>query len=209
MLTGNGAVAWFDRYRARITSSADVLTELDRQVGDGDFGWNLSSALDHAALTVADLESPAPSEVFGAISDAFLNTGGTSGPLLGLWFGQLARQTGDPLGLPSLAAGVAAGTAAVRRLGKAEPGHKTMVDALVPATEALASAATRSRDTEAALTAAATEAARGSEATRALAGRRGRASYIADRAKGVVDPGALAIAWLFHSALDEDTKGLS
>jgi dihydroxyacetone kinase len=76
-----------------------------------------------------------------AWAGAFLDTGGTSGPLYGMWFRALARAaSGDSIGLHALAAGAADGVATVQRLGRAEVGDKTMVDAMVPAAQALAAA---------------------------------------------------------------------
>lgn len=191
---------WFHRFAAAVEAQVDTLTELDRQVGDGDFGLNLRSAV-RAALTDIDTRPPTrPGEVFSRISDAFLGTGGTSGPLLGLWFGRIADIPGDAVTVAELATAVDTATQSVRRLGKADVGHKTMVDAMVPAAAALLAAVDRGDDLPAALGAAREAAEYGAESTRDLVARRGRASYVGDHARGVVDPGARAIAMFFAAA---------
>lgn len=192
---------WIVRFAADVETQVDSLTDLDRLVGDGDFGLNLRSAV-RAALAGIDARPPQrPGDVFARVSDAFLGTGGTSGPLLGLWFGRIANVPGDGVDAVALAAVVDTATAAVQRLGRAEVGHKTMVDALVPATRALSAAAAVSEDVTAALAAARDAAAEGAESTRSLLARRGRASYVGDHARGVVDPGAHAIAMFFAAAV--------
>src|SRR5699024_11514366 len=94
-------------------------------------------------------------EVFYAVSQGFLNTGGTSGPLLGMWFRDIAKAFGAENGdVSALAAGVRAGTSTIQRLGGAQAGDKTMVDAMLPAADALDKAASDGIDLATALQAA-------------------------------------------------------
>jgi dihydroxyacetone kinase-like protein len=131
-----------------------------------------------------------------------LNTGGTSGPLFGMWFREIARAgSTEPADLPSLATGVQAGLAAIQRLGGASVGDNTMVDAIAPAAEALTAAATDGSSLGSALKAAAAAASTGARSTRDLVASRGRASYVGDVARGVLDPGAVAVAVFFASAV--------
>jgi len=189
---------WMLRFFAAFDREQQALTELDRQSGDGDFGANLRSALGRARSALDGAETNTPGDVFDVMSTAFLHTGGTSGPLFGMWFRQLAKATRtETVGVPELAHGFAAGTAAVQRLGGAKPGDKTMVDAMVPATDALA-AATGSLGN--ALATAAAAARSGAEATAGLLAKRGRASYVGEVARGVLDPGAVAVTLLIESA---------
>ncbi len=194
-LTGADTRAWLLAFADRVVSDADELTELDRQAGDGDFGWNISSALKRART---GLEGDHPAEVFQSVSDTFLASGGTSGPLFGLWFGRLGAGPSAPWAVSDLAKALETATGAVSRLGKAEVGHKTMVDAMVPAAEVLASTGTRSwRE---ALREAARAARTGAESTSGMIAYRGRASYLGERAQHVLDPGAVSVAWFFESA---------
>ena len=197
-MNASDARDWMLRFFAAFDREQQALTELDRQSGDGDFGANLRSALGRARSALNGAETTTPGHVFDVMSTAFLHTGGTSGPLFGMWFRQLAKATrSETIGVAELAHGFADGTATVQRLGGAGPGDKTMVDAMIPATDALA-AATGSLDE--ALSAAAAAARSGAAATAELLAKRGRASYVGEVARGVLDPGAVAVALLVESA---------
>ncbi|QXG76636.1 dihydroxyacetone kinase subunit L [Modestobacter sp. L9-4] len=187
---------WVDAFAADFETQRERLTELDRAAGDGDFGANLRSALRKVETRLA-ADPQTARAVFGAVSDAFLDTGGTSGPLFGMWFRALSRALpeSDPADLTQLAEGVREGTATVQRLGGAEVGDKTMVDAMVPAAAALTDAAGAGHG----LTAAAEAAESGAASTEELIARRGRASYVGEVARGVLDPGALAVALFFRA----------
>ncbi|WP_086818818.1 dihydroxyacetone kinase subunit DhaL [Allokutzneria sp. NRRL B-24872] len=199
-LTTEHARAWADRFVSVGAERNDELTELDRQAGDGDYGTNLRSALRRAAVNLAD-EPTSPHEVFLAVSEAFLNTGGTSGPLFGMWFREFAKATkGREVTAVVLGEAATNAVAVVQRLGKAEVGHKTMVDAMVPAAEALSAAAARGSTVPDALAEAASAAHVGAASTERLLAKRGRASYVGEHARGVVDPGALTVAYFFDAA---------
>ncbi|MFC4048240.1 dihydroxyacetone kinase subunit DhaL [Actinomadura syzygii] len=200
LLTGADARAWLLAYADRVLRDADELTDLDRRAGDGDFGWNVATALGKARTALLDLDRTAgPPDVFATVSDAHLGAGGTSGPLFGLWFGRLAKGPREPWTGRELARAFRDAVDAVSRLGGADVGQKTMVDAMVPAVEAL-EAEQPEPEWRAAVARAARAAAEGAESTRSMLARRGRASYVGEHARGVVDPGALAVAWFFESA---------
>ncbi|GAA4548753.1 dihydroxyacetone kinase subunit DhaL [Amycolatopsis samaneae] len=192
--------AWIDTFIGAVRDRGDELTELDRRAGDGDYGTNLRSAVERAAANLAADAPGTPGAVFGAVANAFLHTGGTSGPLFGMWFREFAKTVGAEVSSDVLATAADRAQAAVRRLGNAEVGHKTMVDAMVPAATALTAAAARGDDVRVALAAAATAAHEGAASTEDLLAKRGRASYVGEHARGVVDPGALTVAWFFDAA---------
>jgi dihydroxyacetone kinase-like protein len=199
------ARAWIDRFAAAFADSRERLNDLDRQSGDGDFGSNLESAMERVAQGLADAPPETPGAVLGVVATAFMHTGGTSGPLFGMWFTQLSRAAGAEagIGLASLAAGALAGLAGIQRLGGAQPGDKTMVDALAPAAGALSTAAESGATLADGLAQAAAAARAGADATAPMLARRGRASYVGEAARGVADPGALTVALLFESALGD------
>ncbi len=186
--------AVLDRFAEAVTGLRDDLTALDQLVGDGDFGDNLLGGVRRAQA----LNGAADGGV-EALSRAFLDeVGGTSGPLFGLLFQQLTAVSWPQEGTPDAsgaAEAAAAGLAAVQRVGGAEVGDGTLVDALAPAARALGEAARDGSQTP--FTAAAEAAARGAADTADLTPRRGRASYVGERAVGVPDPGALGVALLF------------
>jgi dihydroxyacetone kinase phosphoprotein-dependent L subunit len=194
---------WVDQFLELVDDEADALGDLDRLAGDGDFGKNMRTVVNRARATLSDLPAgSAPRVVLSAVSDAFLATGGTSGPLFGIWFRELGAAAGDAanLDVATIARGVTAGTQAVRRLGGAEVGDKTMIDALQPAGDALSLAENEGVETGDALQAAARAARAGAAATEGMTARRGRASYVGDSSVGVVDPGSVVVALLFESA---------
>src|SRR5436309_12829905 len=90
-LSAEAAVTWIGAFGAAIDRHGDELTELDRLVGDGDFGVNLRSALVRARATLNDIEPASVGEAFTALSAAFMQVGGTSGPLFGMRFRELAK----------------------------------------------------------------------------------------------------------------------
>ncbi|MER6914574.1 dihydroxyacetone kinase family protein [Streptomyces sp. NPDC000594] len=192
--TGTRAPAVLDRFRQAVSGARDNLTRLDQLVGDGDFGDNLAGGVRQAVL-----RSESGTDGMAALAGAFLDdVGGTSGPLFGLLFQRLAAVSWPDDRAPDIrpvADAAAAGLAAIHRVGGAEVGDCTLVDALAPATEALEAAA---RDTvDDAFTAAAGAAIQGALDTAPLSPRRGRASYVGEHALGVPDPGALGVALLF------------
>ncbi|SIS03365.1 dihydroxyacetone kinase family protein [Williamsia sterculiae] len=188
-----GAVCpWVTRFVERVRDSVEELTDLDRRAGDGDFGTNLAAALGHFAVPLRGSDH----DVLHALSTSFLvRAGGTSGAVFGILFRELARaagQSGDRT--EYLRPGAARALAEIVELGGARVGDNTVVDALSPAVDAL--------DDHLDLAAAADAATRGADSTRDRAAGKGRASYLGDATRGVVDPGALVIAWLFAAAAD-------
>nr|WP_052397485.1 dihydroxyacetone kinase subunit DhaL [Streptomyces sp. NRRL F-5123] len=209
--TGPGPVAfaafterWVRAFAATATATESELTALDQQVGDGDFGTNLVAGLQSALRLLDAPPTPGSGPVppLGAAASAFLDeVGGTSGPLFGLLFQEMATAVRDGAAVAptaALAAGVRDGLAAIQRVGEAEVGDKTLVDALAPAAAALAAAT--GADPAQALGEAAGAAWRGVHGTARMTARRGRASYLGDRAAGVPDPGAVGVALLFTAA---------
>src|SRR5205085_11504543 len=105
----------------------------------------------------------------------------------------------------SFADGLRAALDGVRKLGRAAPGEKTMVDALAPAVAAYADAADRGE--AAAARAAADAAEEGARATVPLQARKGRASYLGERSIGHPDPGATSTALIFAALADVTAPG--
>lgn len=182
--------------RDTLEGAAPALGDLDRRAGDGDFGDNVRTAMKNLGR---ELEGGEPADYRGwvtAMSRAWLGVGGTSGPLFGMFYRDLARAAGDGEvpDLAALAEALAAGQAVVQKYGEAEVGDRTMVDALAPAVAALREAAGSGADAVHALGAAEKAAIDAAKGTAELTARRGRASYVGDSAKGVMDPGACAMA---------------
>jgi len=197
-LDAAGARAWVERFLDAAETEAGALGELDRLAGDGDFGASVTALVRGARHALRDDPPKRPAAAFAALSTACLGIGGTSGPLYGMFFRALAQRAGDAptLDRAALADGVQAGVAAVRRLGGATVGERTMVDALQPAADAMGMDGALTD----ALDAAARAARTGADETAGLLARRGRATYVGEAALGVVDPGAALVAVFFEAA---------
>ena len=130
--------------------------------------------------------------------------GGASGPLYGTMFIDMGKAAAgkETISTAEWAEILGAGLAGIQRRGKAEPGEKTMVDALLPAIEALERAASAGAPLDQALADSAEAARQGMEATIPLVARKGRASYLGERSAGHQDPGATSSHLLLQAAAD-------
>ncbi|MBO0829637.1 MAG: dihydroxyacetone kinase subunit L [Streptosporangiales bacterium] len=192
--------AWVEAFAAAVAEQKVALTDLDRAIGDGDHGINM----DRGMRAVVD--KLAGDDVGGQLRTVGMTllskVGGASGPLYGTFFIEMGKAVGASAELSDadLVSAVEAGIEGVRKRGKAEPGDKTMVDALLPALDALREAVDGGADLGTALARAADAAERGRDATEPLVARKGRASYLGERSAGHVDPGATSTALLFRTA---------
>ncbi|MEU0552774.1 dihydroxyacetone kinase subunit DhaL [Dactylosporangium sp. NPDC006015] len=195
------ARAWVAAVAASVTAHAAELTDLDAAIGDGDHGVNLRRGFDAVVAALATLEADTAGAVLTKTGTTLVSkVGGASGPLYGSLFRALGKTLSDDSSVTTFGAGLRAGLDAIVRLGKAEPGDKTMVDALTPAVAAFEAAT--SSGLVAAATAAATAAADGAAATTPLQARKGRASYLGERSVGHQDPGATSTALIFAALAD-------
>src|SRR3954462_2560180 len=190
--------SWMRESASDVRSNADHLTQLDSAIGDGDHGINMSRGFEAVGKALAGQNgSLAPGRLLVVAGKTLVSTvGGGSGPLWGSVFRAPARARGDeraPDG-EALRGALAPGVAAVQDLGAAAPGDKTMVDALLPAVDALAAALGEGLAVPAALERAASAAEDGARATVPLQARKGRASYLGERSIGHQDPGAASAA---------------
>ena len=199
-MNGTNAYDWIVGFSDRFAGAQEQLSDLDRQLGDGDFGTNIASALTRVDQALPSRSDASPRTVFTAVSTGFLATGGTSGPLFGMFFREMGNAfDSDELTVEALAQGVANGLAAVERLGKAAVGDATMVDAISPAADALGALAGSDCTAERALHEAATAAREGAQSTADIVAARGRASYVGELGRGVLDPGAAMVAMFFEA----------
>lgn len=205
------AVDWLRRSAAVVAENRVALSELDRAIGDGDHGENLDRGF---TAIVAKLDGEAPATPGAAFKMAAMTlmskVGGAAGPLYGTAFLRAATAAGDAAGLDStlLVAALTAARDGVVARGKAEPGEKTMIDAWTPAVDAAAAAADGSGPA-AVLSAAAEAAEAGAVATDPLIARKGRASYLGERAIGHRDPGAASSALILRAAADAAASSLA
>ncbi len=130
--------------------------------------------------------------------------GGAGGPLYGTLFLQMGMATAGKTELEpeDWAAALDAAVEGVQMRGKAEPGDKTMVDALIPARDAFSAAVAEGASFEEALKRSAQAAEEGMLATTPLVAKKGRASYLGERSAGHQDPGATSSYLLVKTAAD-------
>jgi phosphoenolpyruvate---glycerone phosphotransferase subunit DhaL len=181
----------------RIIGHADELTSLDQAIGDGDHGINMKRGMD---AVMADLDKLAEKPLGEALKAAGMylvtRVGGASGPLYGTLFMSLGKGLADIPDREVLAVAFRNAVDAVRARGKSDRGMKTMLDVLLPLAETLESggvnliAGLRKRASEAA------------EATKPLQAIRGRASFLGERSKGHLDPGARSSQLMIEAVCD-------
>ena len=186
----------------RIIEAEPMLSEADRNLGDGDHGLGMARGMNAVKEKLAgDVES---------IEKAFSNTGmammssmgGASGAIFGtLWRNGgkalAGRDTFDAQGLADL---IKAGLEGVMTRGGAKPGDKTMIDALHPASVKAQEVA--SLPLNEAITAVATAAADGKEASKAMIATMGRAKTLGEQSIGHPDAGACSVVVIFDTMRD-------
>jgi len=197
---------WLRAFAASVADQRDTLTALDAAIGDADHGANMHRGMTAvvAALDAPDATPAAdPAALFKQTATVLIRSvGGASGPLYGTLFLRMATATGGEVALEpeTFAKALRAGVEGVVSRGKAEPGDKTMLDALAPALDALDAGLGAGEGLAAALRAASDAADAGRDATVPLVARKGRASYLGERSAGHQDPGATSAALLVAAA---------
>jgi phosphoenolpyruvate---glycerone phosphotransferase subunit DhaL len=178
------------------------LTKLDSEIGDGDHGTNMHRGFQAALERLEGADPSTPADALKAVSMALISkVGGAAGPLYGTAFlrASTALQGKDEVSAEDAAEALEAALGGIKQRGKAEVGDKTIVDALEPAAEA-AKGAVSEGSAAAVLRAAAEAAKEGAESTVPLTARKGRASYLGQRAAGHQDPGATSTYLLLDAA---------
>jgi dihydroxyacetone kinase-like protein len=203
VLGGPELAAWFAELARRVADEKDHLTKLDAAIGDADHGSNLARGFAAVAEAVGDGQGQEPSALLKKVGMTLVSkVGGASGPLYGTLFLRMAGPAGaGPLDAGAFAAALRAGVRGVEERGKAVRGDKTMLDALLPACDALEAALTGGADLGDGLRAAVEAARAGRDATTPMVARKGRASYLGERSAGHVDPGATSSVLLLEAAL--------
>lgn len=197
---------WLRHFRYLVIKNQTQLTELDSAIGDADHGINMARGMT-AVIDKLDGHEPShANELFKIVAMALVTSvGGASGPLYGTFFLRFGGATGaaTELDIEALAMALDAGLTGIMERGKAEPGDKTMVDALSPAVDAMEAVIKSRGDLATAVTSARDAAAAGRDATVPLVARKGRASYLGERSAGHMDPGAVSMALLFDALAEE------
>jgi dihydroxyacetone kinase-like protein len=184
----------------RIRSARDTLATLDAATGDGDHGAAMGKVADAIAQCIDDTEHGDPPALLSKIGWAVMGVdAGATGPLYGSLF--LGMSDGcanvDGLDTVGLATALEHGVARLRKFSGAEPGDKTLLDALLPAVSAVRAAADAGASVADALNAAAIAAEDGAQRTIQMKAAFGRAKNLGERSIGHVDPGAASMSLVF------------
>ena len=192
-----------------IAARRDELNELDRALGDGDHGTTIARGTKAAtdALRGADLGSV--NDVFTLAGRAMMKSmGGASGVLFGVFFqGAKACAASQVLDAQTLFGFLKSGLEALKQKTKAQPGDKTMLDAVVPAIAALEQATQASAALDSALAQTAAAAEHGAQSTAGLLPRFGRARTLGERAAAGRDPGATSVSVFLRGLANHLPKG--
>lgn len=201
-IDGDAVRGYVRRCGAAVRRHADLLTQLDAALGDGDHGDNLLigfSAVDE----ILDADEPATiGAILSTVGTALVTSvGGASGPLYGAAFIEagFAARAMDRLGVEELAALARAAADGLARRGRCRVGDKTIFDTLAPAADALEVAAAMHEPIGVALRRAVAAARRGMRSTRPLVARRGLAMRLGERSRGHLDPGAVSCFLLIRA----------
>lgn len=194
--------------RLAVEQAREELGRLDAAAGDGDLGLTMVAAAT-AAAELADrgeLDGKPAGEALRSLGMAIARSApSTAGTLLARGLLQASRDAGDQADdqpVAVAAALVRAGIGGIQKAGKAQPGERTMLDALVPLADALDNSALRGDGLAAATASAAVAARAGADSTAQMEAKIGRASWIPERAKGNVDGGAHAVAVIAAAIAD-------
>jgi phosphoenolpyruvate---glycerone phosphotransferase subunit DhaL len=196
---------WLRRFATTVSEHRVELVRLDTAIGDGDHGTNMDRGMRKAIEKLDGTEGGDIGADLKTVGMALVSSvGGAAGPLYGTLFLQMGTASAgkSELDLGGWADAVEAGVKGVQMRGKAEPGDKTMLDALLPALDALR----QGGDEAEALKRSADAAEEGMKATIPLEARKGRASYLGPRSVGHQDPGATS-SYLLLRAAEEAVAG--
>ena len=179
--------------------------DLDGVVGDGDFGISLANGFNKLMDEWDALNRSNPGSVLKGVSMVIASrVGGVSGALWGTAFLRAGAVAGDKQELTTddVIAMLTAAIEGMKKRGQSDVGDKTLLDALVPATQEFARTLQQGDDTLAALRNASKVAREKSEEIKMWVAKRGRAAYSGDRSRGTYDAGSVAVAVIAEKLVD-------
>lgn len=179
--------------RAKIDAEKDFLTELDNAIADGDHGINMAKGFAAVEAKLPQFEGQKPGAILKAVGMTLVSAvGGSAGPLYGTAFMKAGMTLADKdeIGMGDFLACMKAAVDGVMMRGRAAQGEKTMLDAMIPALNAMEAASANGLPAKDVLAAGVKAAETGVEFTKTIAATKGRASYIGERSIGHQDPGA-------------------
>lgn len=193
MTDSKKAVEILTQMSAQIQMEKEFLTELDNIIGDGDHGINMARGFKEVDKKLPDLSGKDIGTILKTVGMTLVSTvGGAAGPLYGTAFLKAGGAIGMKMKMDGgdFIAALDAAIGGIQMRGKAQEGEKTMLDALIPALNAIKKSYTENNDFKAALAQGVTAAEEGVEYTKTIIATKGRASYLGERSIGHQDPGA-------------------
>lgn len=193
MCNSNILIKIIENMGKNIIENKDYLTELDRVIGDADHGINMSKGFSAVDAKLDEMNGKDWGSILKTVAMTLISTvGGASGPLYGTAFlrastvvdGKMEIDKEDIINMFEQA------VEGIKMRGKSDKGDKTILDALIPAFEALKLAYEEEKDTKTAFKMAEEAALEGVEYTKDIIAKKGRASYLGERSIGHQDPGA-------------------
>lgn len=185
------------------------LSQLDSHIGDGDHGFGIANGFRVGYESVVATADITIDQALSSMGMSLIKVvGGTSGTIFGSWFQGMAKAAkghGD-VGLPEFCAMFEMGLELVSQRGHAQPGDKTMVDALNPALLSLKDSVAHGVPLADALRLAGVAAVGGAESTKEMVGRHGRARYFREKSIGYQDAGATTVSVIVQAMADAVTQ---
>ena len=179
---------------ASVTAAEQELTEIDSKFGDADHGLTMTKI----AGAIAESDGGIQSMLDDAAMAVMVLNGGSAVPLWNTWLDGMQENApdGDEIDTAGLQAIFARALEALNEMSGAQVGDKTMMDALIPASEAIA--AYTGNDEQELFAAAAEAATRGAEASKQFVSKFGRAKSYGTQTIGTPDAGATSMAYFFR-----------
>jgi len=205
LITCQDILNWLTACAKTLDENREYLIELDAAIGDADHGANMDRGFKAVLQKLPGINDQDFGAIFKTVGMTLVSTvGGAAGPLYGTFFLQAGTKLAGKteMTLTDWVAALEAGIGGVQMRGKAEPGDKTMLDAMLPALEALKQKSLQRAAWQDALSTCAEAARQGMEATIPLTARKGRASYLGERSAGHQDPGATSSFLILQAAAD-------
>jgi len=204
-ITRDDVLNWIKNFAQVIEENHEMLTNLDREIGDADHGANMRRGFRAVLEKLSSVEDKDIGTILKNVGMTLLSkVGGAAGPLYSTMFTKAGMTIGAKMemDLTDWAQALEAGTTGIAKLGKALPNDKTMLDALYPALNALNAAMGNGASVGETLQKSADAAHEGMLATIPLVARKGRASYLGERSAGHQDPGATSTYLLIKTAAE-------
>jgi|TARA_Y100001949_G_scaffold80446_1_gene68052 dihydroxyacetone kinase-like protein len=208
MLNSKTIFLYLQNIKKTIDNNKDEIEKLDQEIGDGDHIFNIQRGIKESLNLQDELSSHTPDEVFKKIGMKIMTTvGGSSGALFAtLLIGMSKKFNGELSDQQNIAGMFSEGVEAMKNRGKADIGEKTMLDVFIPVSNELQKLSYQD-DTKKLAEKIKNIAKKGMLSTKDLIATKGRASFLGERAKGHIDPGArssqLAIEAICNTILNK------